>query len=82
MIFKGFDTWKEVLAFAKECKPGQLFYHAPLNIEPVALLKYEVRARTIRIWPPGSTGRGRMRTSDPFTADVNHFDRFRREDVG
>jgi hypothetical protein len=39
---------------------------------------YEPRVRTIRIWPLGSTGRGRSRTSDPFTADAGHLDRFFR----
>lgn len=40
--------------------------------------QYFVKARTIRVWPPGSVGRGRGRTSDPFTADAGHLDRFSR----
>jgi hypothetical protein len=38
--------------------------------------QYFVRARTIRIWPPGSVGRGRGRTADPFSADAGHLGRF------
>jgi hypothetical protein len=70
-----FNSWAEVLAYA--AKGGPLFYHAPLDTKPVPI-RYEARARTIRIFPPGSSGRGRMRTADPFTADSGHLDRFRR----
>ena len=75
--FARFASWQEVLAFAATGAP--LFYWAPLNIAPVRLWRFEVRARTIRITPPGATGRGRMRTADPFSADAKHLDRFRRQ---
>jgi hypothetical protein len=79
-----FHSWADVLAYARRGAP--LYYHAPLDSHPVRIypktwdgeqLAYVVRARTIRIWPSGSTGRGRRRTSDPFTADAGHLDRFR-----
>jgi hypothetical protein len=71
-----FASWPDVLAYARAGAP--LYYHAPLDHRAVLLVKYEVRARTIRVWPIGSTGRGRFRTSDPFTADGSHLSRFRR----
>jgi len=74
--FCGFETWTDVLTYAR--RGELLYYHAPLDIEPVRLWTFEVRPRTIRIWPPGSEGRGRTRTADPFTADHHHLDRFRR----
>lgn len=85
-----FSTWGEVLEYARTGAP--LFYKAPLDYRAARLFQgrpepwrrgaallvahYVVRARSIRIWPPGSTGRGRVRTSDPFTADAGHLDRF------
>lgn len=74
--FARFASWQEVLAFAATGAP--LFYWAPMQIAPVRLYSFEVRPRTIRITPPGATGRGRMRTADPFSADAKHLDRFRR----
>lgn len=71
--FNGFATWADVLAYAKT--GGALYYHAPLNVSPIRV-RYEARARTIRIFPPGCTGRGKARTSDPFNADKGHLDRF------
>lgn len=83
----GFSSWPDVLAYART--GGDLYYQAPLNYRPVRLrpgknqtLTYEVRARSIRIWPPGSIGRGRSRTADPFTADAGHLDRFSRPSEG
>ena len=70
-----FHTWKEVLAYARTGAP--LYYQAPMNYQPSRLTKFQVKAKTIRIWPPGSEGRGRNRTADPFTADAHHLDRFR-----
>lgn len=82
-----FSSWPDVLAYART--GGDLYYQAPLNYRPVRLrpgknqtLTYEVRARSIRIWPPGSIGRGRSRTADPFTADAGHLDRFSRPSDG
>ena len=79
----GFSSWPDVLAYARS--GGDLYYQAPLNHLPVLLrpgknqtYTYEVRARSIRIWPGGSVGRGRSRTADPFTADAGHLDRFSR----
>lgn len=74
--FTGFSTWSDVLAYARTGAP--LYYHAPMDAFPVRIFHFKVRARTIRIWPPGSQGRGRMRTADPFTADKGHLNRFRR----
>jgi hypothetical protein len=79
-----FESWADVLAYARA---GQtLFYQAPLDRRPMRFVPadprrptpftYEVRARTIRMWPSGSVGRGRARTSDPFTADAGHLARF------
>lgn len=73
--FRAFGTWQEVLAYARTGAP--LYYQAPLDYRPVRV-QYKVGARTIRITPPGARGRGRLRTSDPFTADSAHLDRFRR----
>ena len=79
----GFATWGDVLAAAKAGE--NLYYKAPLDHRATGLAPrtrsgqeqcYEARARSIRIWPPGSTGRGRWRTADPFTADAGHLDRF------
>lgn len=82
-----FAAWKDVLAW---CKAGKdVYYQAPMSPEPVKLraastsgpapYTYELRARSLRIFPPGSIGRGRMRTADPFTADAGHLDRFRNK---
>ena len=78
-----FESWADVLTYARTGQP--LYYQAPLNYQAARLylggkrpFGYEVRARTIRIWPPGAFGRGHQRTSDPFTADVKHLDRFSR----
>jgi hypothetical protein len=79
----GFASWADVLTAAKAGK--ELYYQAPLDHRPTRITPrtysgqenaYEARARSIRIWPPGSTGRGRWRTADPFTADAEHFNRF------
>lgn len=70
-----FSSWPEVLTYAKTGAP--LYYQAPMDTRPTAV-RYEARSRTIRIFPPGSTGRGRLRTSDPFTADAGHLDRFHK----
>jgi hypothetical protein len=79
----GFNEWRGVLEYAET--GGPLYYQAPLDRGPELLrpgknepYSYEVRARTIRIWPPGSVGRGRNRTSDAFTADAGHLERFSR----
>jgi len=77
-----FSTWSEVMAAARNGEP--LHYRAPLDPHPLRLTKgtgpyhYEARTRTIRIWPPGSAGRGKFRTADPFTADAGHLERFSR----
>jgi len=81
-----FETWKDVLAYART--GGPLYYQAPLDRLPTHLIPaegkspvpytYKVQARTIRIWPPGSVGRGRFRTADPFNADSGHLARFSR----
>lgn len=75
-----FTTWAEVLAHVHSGAP--VLYHAPMNLYPVRLSPgkhawgYEARARTVRIYPPGCFGRGKSRTSDPFTADAGHLSRF------
>lgn len=84
-----FATWAEVMAHARAGKP--LYYRAPLDVRAMrftqhapgghVLCTYIARARTIRMWPPGSTGRGRYRTSDPFTADASHLSRFSRVEL-
>jgi hypothetical protein len=70
-----FDSMADVLVYA--AAGGQLYYKAPMNVSPQRI-EYKAKARSIRVFPPGSTGRGRMRTSDPFTADKGHLDRFLR----
>ena len=81
-----FATWDDVLMAAK--LGAELYYQAPLDVKPTRFTPvtnrsvrveqtYELRVRTIRIFPPGFVGRGRYRTSDPFTADVEHLPRFR-----
>jgi hypothetical protein len=85
MALIGFATWKEVLEYARTGAP--LHYQAPLDYVSARLypclarpfpLAYKVRPRTIRIWPCGSIGRGKQRTSDPFTANADHLPRFFR----
>lgn len=80
-----FESWPEVLAYAKT--GGPLYYQAPMDhhaqkftprSEKPYPYTYEVRARTIKMWPWGSFGRGHSRTSDPFTADSGHLERFSR----
>ncbi len=83
-----FVTWNDVLDWARGGQP--LYYKAPLDYRAVQIwpvrpgqtpgpFNFQVRARTIRIWPEGSVGRGRRRTADPFTADAGHLDRFSRQ---
>jgi hypothetical protein len=74
-----FDSWADVLTYAKG--GGHLYYKAPMDIMPHQI-RYVTKARTIRVFPPGSSGRGRMRTSDPFTADKGHLDRMFRPGSG
>jgi hypothetical protein len=80
-------SWADVLANAKsgvdlyywaplDHRPVRLRYSTPGGGTPIVVPAYEPHARTIRIWPYGSVGRGRMRTADPFTADAKHLDRF------
>jgi len=80
-----FKSWADVLAYARTGQP--LYYRAPMDRRATKLVPsegdpspytYEVRARTIKIWPPGSVGRGRSRTSDPFSTDTGHLERFSR----
>jgi hypothetical protein len=87
MNLVAFKSWPEVLAYART--GGPLYYQAPMDQRPTMLrpgsgtpYSYEAKARSIRIWPPGSTGRGRSRTADPFTADAGHLERFSRPDEG
>ncbi len=82
--FVKYDSWRDVMDDAR--RGTALFYQAPMDPSPTRLhpapgqpLGYEALARTIKIWPPGSAGRGRQRTADPFTADSGHLDRFRRK---
>jgi hypothetical protein len=80
----GFASWADVLAYA--ATGGPLLYKAPMDARPIGLraqdagprrvYTYELKARTIRIWPWGSLGRGHLRTSDPFNATAGHLDRF------
>jgi hypothetical protein len=78
-----FATWKSVLAYLQKGCP--VWYQAPLDARASRLTRgkkpfgYEPRARTVRVYPPGCFGRGKARTSDPFTADAGHLDRFRGE---
>jgi hypothetical protein len=83
-----FADWAAVLAAA--ARGERLYYQAPLDVRPTLVrpangertpYTYEARARTLRIYPPGCVGRGRLRTSDPFTADAGHLDRFTRVDA-
>ncbi len=80
---KGFDCWASVMRAARNGE--RLYYQAPLDARPTELVPgksstccYHVRPRTIRIWPPGSVGRGRQRTADPFSATSHHLSRFSR----
>lgn len=76
-----FESWADVLTYARTGQP--LYYQAPMDHQATRLrpgaktiFGFEVRAKTIRIWPSGSLGRGRSRTSDPFNADKGHLSRF------
>jgi len=76
-----FQSWADVLTYARTGQP--LYYQAPMDHQATRLrpgaktiFGFEVRAKTIRIWPSGSLGRGRQRTSDPFNADKGHLSRF------
>lgn len=78
-----FESWADVLAYAREGHP--LYYKAPMDRNATRFIPsdgerapytYVVQARTLKMYPPGSVGRGRQRTSDPFTADSGHLDRF------
>jgi hypothetical protein len=78
-----FGSWPEVMAHAQAGRP--LYYQAPLNHQATRFLpgsnqsfSYQAKGRTIRMWPPGSTGHGKSRTADPFNADSKHLDRFSR----
>jgi hypothetical protein len=78
-----FESWADVLTYARAGQP--LYYQAPMDHQATRLrpgaktiFGFEVRAKTIRIWPSGSLGRGRSRTSDPFNADKGHLPRFSR----
>jgi hypothetical protein len=70
-----FHSWTEVVAHARS--GGKMFYQAPMDYHP-SLVTVRAGTRKIRVWPPGSHGRGRARTSDPFMADKGHLDRFLR----
>jgi hypothetical protein len=85
-----FATWRDVLEWCAAGKP--VYYQAPLDYRPTRLLTtetfpalgrvpytYQARARTICIFPPGCIGRGKSRTSDPFSADAKHLGRFSHE---
>lgn len=89
MELVGFSSWRDVLDYAS--RGGDLYYKAPMDQRAtrfserdagLAPYTYQVRARTIKMWPGGSTGRGRSRTTDPFTADSGHLDRFSRPAQG
>ncbi len=77
-----FSSWSEVMSAARAGEP--LHYKAPLDPHSLRLTAgsgpyhYKALGRTIRIWPPGSAGRGKFRTADPFTADAGHLARFSR----
>jgi len=84
---QSFGSFREVLDYAKS--GGDLYYQAPLNYRPCRLRPgkncsfcYDARPKSIRVWPPGSVGRGRQRTADPFTADAGHLGRFSRPSDG
>lgn len=79
----GFGAWRDVLEYART--GGPLYYKAPMDHRATRLYPgkrreagYDVRARSIRVWPYGSIGRGARRTADPFTANAGHLDRFFR----
>jgi hypothetical protein len=72
----GFASMKDVIAWAKSGHP--LYYKAPMDPHAKRLHDFKLMARSIRIWPSGSRGRGRMRTADPFTANAGHLERFRK----
>jgi hypothetical protein len=70
---QSFDTWESVLEHAREGKP--LWYHAPLDARPVAILVVKVYLNgKIRIDPLSNQ-------ADNFTADAGHLNRFRKRGV-
>lgn len=70
-FYRNFQTWDEVMLYARSGKP--LYYQGPLDARSTKLdghfYRMKVQKRTIRIIPPKAY-------ADPFTADKNHLSRF------
>ena len=74
--FTTYRTWTEVMQAARAGET--LYYQAPMNTYPSRFTAgkgpwtYEVKPRGIRLTPPKSA-------ADPFTANADHLERFRRK---
>lgn len=79
--FFPFRTWYAVLDHVDAGR--QIFYHAPMDARPVAVHAALHRVgKRIRITPPTAHLRSsHPDRADPFWADADHLDRFRRKNA-
>lgn len=68
--FVSFDSWDQVLEHVRARKPT--WYQAPMDHRPVKISVAVAGVHTVRVIPPS-------RDVDPFTADLGHLNRFRRQ---
>lgn len=67
----GFTTWAQLIDHVRADYP--LYYHAPMDVRASQVTADVRRDGKLRVTPHWSHG------ADPFTADVGHLDRFRRD---
>jgi hypothetical protein len=65
--FCTFATWRDVLVHIQAGRP--IYYHAPLDVRPVAVRCQLTKGNKVRVFPPTAD-------ADPFTADSAHRARF------
>lgn len=70
MGLQGFDNWLLVIAHVRLGRTT--YYHAPMDHKAVRARCKVLTPNTVRVFPLSAD-------ADPFTADVAHLDRFRRE---
>lgn len=71
MMYHSFASWPDLLAFIRS--NGALYYHAPLDVRPVAVCVLRVfKNGKLRICPTWAHSVG------AFTVDAAHLPRFRR----
>jgi hypothetical protein len=66
---QNFATWTEVIDHVRAEYP--LFYQAPMDYRPVLVSAVIRKDGKLRVYPA-------LSDADPFTADVAHLDRFRK----